>query len=372
MRKVRIGFVGVGNISGIYLENLTKEFREVEIIGVCDLIRERAEKAVKEYNIPKLYGDMYELFADPEVDIVLNITQAVNHYAVTKAAILAGKNVYSEKPLATELDQARELVKLAREHGVMLGGAPDTCLGGGIQTCRKLIDMGVIGEVIGADAHMICRGPEAWHPDPEFFYERGGGPMLDMGPYYMTALVNLLGRCSAVTGFSKKTYTERLITSEPKCGTLMPVSVDTFVTGSMLFESGAIAQMHASFDTFCSGDEHAKIEIYGTEGNLRVPDPNGFGYAGIFLLRAGESEYRQIPSLFDYCGNDRGIGLADMAKALLTGRDFRCNYRQQLHVLELMKSFETASAERRVVTIESEYERSAPMLYPDIHGVLKD
>ena len=372
MRKVRIGFVGVGNISHIYLENLTKEFRDVEIIGVCDLIRERAEKAVEEYGIPKLYEDMYELFADPDVDIVLNITQAVNHYHVTKEAILAGKNVYSEKPLAIEIAQGEELVRLAKEKGVMLGGAPDTCLGGGIQTARKLIDDGVIGDVIGADAHMICRGPENWHPDPEFFYDVGGGPMLDMGPYYMTALVNLLGRCSAIAGFSRKTYTERLITSEPKCGTLMPVNVDTFVTGSMQFESGAIVQMHASFDTFCTGDEHSKIEIYGTQGNIRVPDPNGFGVQGLYLLRCGESEYKQIPLMFDYCVNNRGVGLADMAKALQTGRNFRCSYVQQLHVLELMRSFEIASNERRVVDIKSEYTRPSPMVYPDIHGVIKD
>lgn len=370
MRKIRIGFVGVGCISGIYLENLTKMFKEVEVIGVCDLIRERAEKAVAEYNIPKLYEDMYELFADTDVDIVLNITQPVNHYHVTKEAILAGKHVYSEKPLAIEIEQGVELVKLANEKGVLLGGAPDTCLGAGIQTARKLIDDGFIGDVIGADAHMICRGPESWHPDPEFFYEVGGGPMLDMGPYYMTALINLLGRCSAIAGFSRKTFTKRLITSEPKCGKLMPVEVDTFVTGSMLFESGVIAMMHASFDCLCTGDEHSKIEIYGTRGNLRVSDPNGFGAQGVFLLREGDHEYKRVPLLFDYGENNRGVGLSDMAKAIQTGRPFRCNCEQQLHALELMRSFELASKERRVIEIKSPYTRPAPMVYPDIKGIL--
>jgi len=306
-RKIKIGFVGVGCISEIYLENLTKVFREVEVIGVCDLIRERAEKAVEKYNIPKLYEDMYELFADPEVDIVLNITQPYNHYHVTKAALMAGKHVYSEKPLAIEIDQGMELVALAEEKGLLLGGAPDTCLGGGIQTARKLIDDGFIGDVIGGDAHMICRGPESWHPDPEFFYEVGGGPMMDMGPYYMTALVNLLGRCSAIAGFSRKTFSERVITSEPKCGKMMPVEIDTFVTGSMLFDSGAIVQMHASFDTLFTGDEHPKIQIYGTRGNIRVSDPNGFGANGVYLLREGDNEYKRMPLLFGYCGNDRGI-----------------------------------------------------------------
>lgn len=370
MEKIKIGFVGVGCISGIYLENLTKMFKEVEIIGVCDLIRSRAEEAVEKYNIPKLYEDMYELFADPEVDIVLNITEPVNHYHVTKAAILAGKHVYSEKPLAIEVDLGIELVELAKEKGVFLGGAPDTCLGGGIQTARKLIDDGFIGDVIGADCHMICRGPESWHPDPEFFYEVGGGPILDMGPYYMTALVNLLGRCSAIAGFSRKTFTQRLITSEPKCGKLMPVEVDTFVTGSMLFDSGVIAMMHASFDCLCTGDEHSKIEIYGTRGNLRVPDPNGFGAQGVYLLREGDNEYKRIPLLFEYGYNDRGVGLCDMAKAIQTGRWHRCNYEQQLHVLELMRSFELASKEHRVVDIKSPYTRPAPMVYPTIKGIL--
>lgn len=370
--KIKIGFVGVGSISGIYLENLTKKFRDVEIIGVCDLIRERAEKAVADYNLPKLYEDMYELFADPEVDIVLNITQPVNHYHVTKAALMAGKHVYSEKPLAIEIDLGRELVALAEEKGLMLGGAPDTCLGAGIQTARKLIDDGFIGDVVGGDAHMITRGPEGWHPDPEFLYEVGGGPMMDMGPYYMTALVTLLGRCSAISGFSRKTFTERLIKSEPKCGKIMKVEVDTFVAGTMLFDSGAIVQMHASFDSLFTGDEHPKLQIYGSHGNIRVSDPNGFGYNGVYLLREGDNEYRRIPLLFDYGGNDRGIGLADMAKALQSGRDFRCNYKQQMHVLELLRSFEIASREHRVVDIASDYTRSAPMLYPDIHGVLPD
>ena len=187
----RIGFVGVGAISGIYLENITNRFKDIEIIGVCDLIRERAENAVKKYNIPKLYNDMYELFADPEVDVVLNITRPYEHYEVTKAALLAGKHVYSEKPLAVDMDEADELVALAKEKGLHLGGAPDTFMGAGIQTCRKLIDDGVIGDVVGANVAMICHGHESWHPDPEFYYKFGGGPMLDMGPYYVTALINL-------------------------------------------------------------------------------------------------------------------------------------------------------------------------------------
>ncbi|MBQ4353774.1 MAG: Gfo/Idh/MocA family oxidoreductase, partial [Clostridia bacterium] len=184
MKKIKIGFVGVGAISGIYLENITNMFKEIEIIGVCDLIRERAENAVKKYNIPKLYNDMYELFADPEVDIVLNITRPYEHYEVTKATLNAGKHVYCEKPLGASLEEGKELVALAKEKGLLLGGAPDTYLGAGIQTCRKIIEDGVIGDIVGCGGWLVCHGHESWHPDPEFYYKYGGGPMFDMGPYY--------------------------------------------------------------------------------------------------------------------------------------------------------------------------------------------
>ena len=203
-KKVGIGFVGCGAISGIYLQNITNLFKEIEIVGVCDLIRERAENAVKNYNIPKLYNDMYELFADPDVDIVLNITRPYEHYEVTKAALNAGKHVYSEKPLAASLAEGKELVALAKEKGLMLGGAPDTYLGAGIQTCRKLIDEGKIGEPIGCAGFMICHGHETWHPDPEFYYKYGGGPMMDMGPYYLTAMINLVGSVESVSAMTKK------------------------------------------------------------------------------------------------------------------------------------------------------------------------
>ena len=196
----KIGIVGIGCISGIYLENITNRFRNIEVVGVCDLIRERAEAAVAKYPIPKLYEDMHELFADPEVDIVLNLTRPYQHYDVSKAALLAGKHVYSEKPLGASFEEGLELVKLAEERGLWIGGAPDTFLGAGIQTCRKLIDEGAIGDVVGATAFMTGHGPESWHPDPAFFYKFGGGPMMDMGPYYVTALVNLLGAVKRVGG----------------------------------------------------------------------------------------------------------------------------------------------------------------------------
>lgn len=362
-----IGFIGVGCISGIYLENITHMFREINVIGVCDLIRRRAEDAKEKYPHIKVYADMYELLADPEVDIVLNITRPYEHYAVTKAALLAGKHVYSEKPLSPDLAEARELVALAEEKGLYLGGAPDTFLGAGIQTCRRLIDDGMIGTPTAASAHMLSHGPENWHPDPEFFYQYGGGPMMDMGPYYMTALVNLLGRAEEVMGFTKKTFEVRPILNQAKMGIPMPVEVPTHEAGVIRFASGVIASFTASFDVYA--DRADEIVIYGTEGTLRVPDPNTFG-GDVLLMRAGQDHYEKIPLLYNYPTNSRALGLADMAKAIEEGRAWRANSMQQLHVVELMSAFRRSSAEGRAVRLESPYERSAPMVYSPVTGIL--
>ncbi len=238
MKKIGVGFVGTGDISGIYLKNLTTVFREIEIVGVCDLVREKAERAAEKYGITKIYSDMYELFNDPKVDIVLNITRPYEHYEVTKAALEAGKNVYSEKPLAADFEKGVELVKLAKEKSLLLGGAPDTFMGAGIQTCRKVIDSGFIGTPTGGAAFMICRGHETWHPDPEFYYKYGGGPMLDMGPYYITSLLNLLGGVKSVVGMTQMPYKKRTISSSPKFGEIIDVDVPTTIAGIMQFESG--------------------------------------------------------------------------------------------------------------------------------------
>lgn len=370
MKTVKIGFVGCGCISPIYLKNLTSMFGEVEIIGVCDLIRERAEKAVEDYHIPKLYGDMYELFGDPEVDIVLNITRPYEHYEVTKEALLHGKHVYSEKPLSPDLNEAKELVALAKEKHLMLGGAPDTFMGAGIQTCRHLIDHGFIGTPIGGSASFISRGPENWHPDPEFVYRYGGGPMFDMGPYYVTALINLLGAVETVCGMTQISYPKRPILSEKKYGTMMDVEVPTYVMGTMRFKSGAIADIFTTFDV-SNLKGGTNLEIYGSEGSIVVPDPNTFD--GEVLLKRGRSkELVSMPRIFNYTENSRGLGLADMAKALQSGRDFRANSRQQLHVVEIMSAFYTSSEKNEFIRIESPYERQAPMQTTEVVGILEE
>ncbi|MDF2803464.1 MAG: Gfo/Idh/MocA family oxidoreductase [Anaerocolumna sp.] len=365
---IKIGMVGVGAISGIYLKNLTKVFKEVELVAVCDLIKEKAEKAQAEYNIPKLYDTMEELFTDQEIDIVLNLTRPYEHFEVSKKALEAGKHVYSEKPLAATLSEGLDLVKLAKENNLLLGGAPDTFLGAGIQTCRKLIDDGFIGKPVGAAAFMICHGHETWHPDPEFYYKHGGGPMMDMGPYYLTALTNLLGGIKSVTGIARTTFPKRTITSEPKSGTIVNVEVPTNVTGILEFDNGAIATLYTTFDVHYNGQ--ARFEVYGSEGTLLVPDPNTFG-GPIYLLRQEEKEYKEIPVMFDYKDNSRGLGLADMAKAIETNRFFRADYKQTLHVLEAMTAFHTSSDIRGAVDLESKFTREEAMQLNPVTGIIK-
>ncbi len=367
MEKVKIAIIGVGDISGIYLENITNMYKEIEIIGVCDLIKDRAINAQDKYNIPKVYETMEDAFKDPEVEIVLNLTRPTEHYDVTKTALEAGKHVYSEKPLAATYEEGKELAELAEEKGLMLGGAPDTFLGAGIQTCREIIDKGLIGEPVGASASMVCRGHEGWHPDPEFYYKHGGGPMMDMGPYYISALVNLLGGVSGLTGIAKTSFDKRVITSEPLNGTIIDVEVPTFTSGIMNFDNGAVGMIFTTFDVHY--DTQAKFEIYGSEGTLILPDPNTFG-GDIKLLRPEEGEYRQMPLMFDYADNSRGLGLADMAKALRTGREYRANYDLTLHVLEILTSFEKSSDQGKYISLETKYDRGLAMKNNLIKGIL--
>lgn len=367
MKEVKIGVLGVGAISGIYLQNLTRLFRGVCVDAVCDIVSEKAEKAAKEYGIPKVYSKFEEMFADPEIEIVLNLTRPLEHYSTTKAALTAGKHVYTEKPLAGTYAQGVELLELANQRGLLLGGAPDTFLGAGIQTCRKLIDDGLIGRVIGAEARMVCHGHESWHPAPEFYYQAGGGPMMDMGPYYITALINLIGRVEGISGMVGKSFAQRMITSEPKKGEVIPVEVPTHTAGLMKFENGAIATILTTFDVYY--DRQASLEIYGTKGTLRVPDPNCFG-GSIFLLRPEDGSFKEMPLLFDYKENSRGIGVADMAKSLREKHVFRADAQQTLHVLEILTTFEKSSEEGCYIELSSPYKRREAMKNLPVSGVL--
>ncbi len=366
---LNVGMVGVGCISGIYLKNFAETFKDVKLVAVCDLIRERAEDAQKKYDIPKLYNTMHELFADPEIDIVLNLTRPYQHFEVSKAALLAGKHVYSEKPLGADFEEGTELVRLAKERGLWIGGAPDTFMGAGIQTCRKFIDEGRLGDIIGGRCVMANRGMESWHPDPDFYYQRGGGPLLDMGPYYITALVNLLGGVKSVYGTCRTTFKERLITAKPHENEIIHVTVPTHYESLLTFESGVTVSLLTSFDLYSL--KQPPIFLYGTKGNLYVPDPNLFdGYKGMTFLNGETKEEETLELEFDYSENSRCLGLADLAAAIEQGRPPRTSYLQTYHVLEVMTGIMKSAETGMPYTITSRFEREAPMDPTLPHGVL--
>jgi predicted dehydrogenase len=327
------------------------------VTAVTDLIHERAAKANADYGIPHIQKTE-DLINSPDVDIVLNITEPYNHYGVSLQAVKAGKNLYTEKPICAQRDEAREVLRLAAEKKVRVGNAPDTFLGAGIQTCRKLIDDGWIGAPVAAAAFMVCRGHENWHPGPEFYYKTGGGPMFDMGPYYLTALVNLLGPVVRVSGSAKKTFETRTITSEPLNGKIINVDVPTHIAGVMDFASGAVGTIITSFDVY----SHTLpcIEIYGSEGTLRVPDPNTFG-GPVYVRRFREEQWSEIPLLKNYPDNSRGLGLTDMAEAIAEGRPHRASGELAYHVLDIMHGFHDASASGRYYEVKSSCARPEPL-----------
>lgn len=341
---VRVGLIGCGNISGIYLKN-ARRFDAIEVVACADVVMERAERQAAGFAAVRACS-VDALLADPAIEIVLNLTTPQAHADVALAALAAGKSVYNEKPLAIRLEDGRRILETARKRGLRVGCAPDTFLGGAWQMARKLIDDGAIGEPAAAAAFMLCHGHEHWHPDPEFLYKVGGGPLFDMGPYYLTALVNLLGPVRRVHGSARITFPQRTITSEPKRGTTIDVETPTHVAGVLEFDSGAIGTLVTSFDVW-----HANvpfIEIYGSTGSLSLPDPNSFG--GVLRLRgAGDKIWRDVPPAFAYVENDRGLGIADMALALRRGRPQRASGALGLHVLEVMHGLlEAARAGRRV------------------------
>ncbi|MCX7805065.1 MAG: Gfo/Idh/MocA family oxidoreductase [Planctomycetota bacterium] len=354
--KTRIGVIGCGAISGIYLKNC-KSYPFLEVAACADLDMSKAEARAKEFEVPKVCT-VKELLADPAIEIVLNLTVPKAHGEVAVAALQAGKHVYNEKPLALSRGEMRRMFDLARRRKLRIGCAPDTFMGGGIQTCRKLIDDGWIGEPVGAAAFMTSRGPEGWHPSPEFYYKPGGGPMLDMGPYYLTALVNLIGPIESVAGFARASFPTRVIGSQPLKGTIIKVETPTHVAGTIRFASGAIGTILMSFDVWAA--QLPRIEIYGSLGTLSVPDPNTFG-GPVRIKRKGMQDWAEVPLTHGYSENSRGLGVADMAAAIRSGRGHRASGELAGHVLDAMLAFLDASESGRAVRLSTKCARPAPL-----------
>ncbi|NIA15482.1 MAG: Gfo/Idh/MocA family oxidoreductase [Nitrospiraceae bacterium] len=358
LKPVKLGIVGCGNISDIYFEKC-KNFDILEVAACADLVTARARAKAKQHGIAKACT-VKKLLEDKSIEIVINLTIPKAHAAMALAALKAGKSVHSEKPLAVSRADARKVLAAAKssKKRLLVGGAPDTFLGGGLQTCRKLIDDGWIGQPVAATAFIQCHGHENWHPDPEFYYKAGGGPMFDMGPYYLTALVTLLGPVRRVSGSARITFPERTITSAPKYGATVKVDVPTHVAGAMDFTSGAIGTIVTSFDVW--GHNLPCIEIHGTTGSLSVPDPNGFG-GPVKVLRADSDGWTEVPLTHGFSEQSRGIGVADMAYALRTGRPHRASGELAYHVLDLMHAFHESSDTGQHICLESTCQRPAPL-----------
>ncbi len=338
------------------------------ITAVADLIRARAEEQAELYQITRVLSTD-EMLDDPSIDIILNLTTPDAHAEIAFQALNAGKSVYNEKPLAITREDGKKMLSLAKQKGLLVGGAPDTFLGGGLQTCRKLIDDGWIGSPVAATAFMLCHGHESWHPDPEFYYKEGGGPMFDMGPYYLTALISLMGPVKRVTGSTRVTFPTRTITSEPKYGQVISVDVPTHVAGILEFKSGAIATIITSFDVW--DHQLPCIEIYGTAGSLGVPDPNTFG-GPVKVRRPGVDNWAEMPLTHGYAENSRSLGLADMAYALRTGRPQRASGELCHHVLDIMHAIHEASDQGRHIELESTCPQPAPLPMGLIPGILDE
>ncbi len=358
MQKVSVGVIGCGAISGQYL-GMAKNFPFVEIAGCSDVDISRAKEKAREFDIPRVCTTS-ELLADDSIEIVLNLTIPKAHLPVGLQAIEAGKHLYLEKPLGVNREEGRRLLDAARARNLRIGCAPDTFMGAGIQTARKLIDAGAIGRPVAFSAFMLSPGHESWHPSPEFFFEVGGGPMFDMGPYYLTALLNVLGPVKRFSGIASIAIPDRTITSEPKRGKRIHVETPDHVCGTLEFENGAAGTVMTSFAThFGVYDRKQPITIYGSEGSMTLPDPNQFD-GQIHLRRTDDDDWHEMPLQFA-SGYGRSVGLADMAAALRSGRPHRASAEQAFAVLDLMQGFLDSSESDRTLVPSIKYERPAPM-----------
>ncbi|GAA5044836.1 putative dehydrogenase [Thermocatellispora tengchongensis] len=349
-QPLTVGIVGCGAIAAQYLRTIGR-LPQVRLVAVADLDPERARATARPYPGVEALG-VAELIADPRIQVVLNLTVPAAHAEIALRAIAAGKDVYCEKPLAATSQDARRVLEAAREAGVRVGCAPDTVLGTGTQTARAAIDDGLIGRPVAATATMMTPGHERWHPNPDFYYAPGGGPLLDMGPYYVSSLVTMLGPVSTVIGAAGRTRAKRTIGSGPRQGEEIPVTVDTHVTGVLVHESGALSTLVMSFDAVAT--QAPNIEVHGEQGSLVVPDPNHFD-GPVLLTRLGEDAARELPVSAGYTEAGRGVGLIDF----LSDREPRAGGTLAFHVLDVMESLLASAHAGRSVDVESTCERPA-------------
>ena len=374
-----VGIMGAGNISSAYLR-LAPMFRGLEVRGVADIVPQAAKTRAEEFGVKAMTPDA--LLKSSEIDVVVNLTIPSAHYGVSMDALTAGKHVYSEKPFVLSVKEGKALKKEADKRGLSVGSAPDTFLGGAHQQVRDLIDSGRIGKITHGTTHVMSRGMEHWHPNPTFFFQPGAGPILDVGPYYITDLIQLIGPVRRVTAFTNSAKTHRTVSTPnvAMTGKKIKVATPTTIHGILEFHSGAIVTIGASWDTASHG--HHNIELYGTDGSVFVPDPNFFGGS---ITVTGQTGTRETVEPWDHPfgklnqavdtanarANYRTAGLADMMQAIDKGRAARCGLDLALHAVDVMTSLLKAGETGRVVTLTTTCERPRALKPKDAAALLK-
>lgn len=367
-RPLGVGVIGTGVIAGVYMQNMPL-FSGIALRGCADIRPEAAQAQASKYGTQAFSVD--QLLASPDIDLILNLTVPNAHFSVSHAALTAGKHVFSEKPLCVTVEDGRRLVAEAESRGLKLGCAPDTFLGAGGRLARRMIDEGKIGRILAGSAFLMSRGMEHWHPDPDFFFKPGGGPILDIGPYYIGALVNLLGPIEKVLAQSSIGFDERVITAAgPRTGDRIKVETPTTVMALLHFVSGAQVTLAMSWDVHRHG--HPAIELYGTDGSMRVPDPNFFGGNVEFTEAAGDWQAASPdamifgapnwrspswPATRANQANYRCLGMAELARAISHGTPHRSSGRLALHVLEAMYAILHAAETGGPVEVGTQIER---------------
>ena len=354
-KQINVGIIGCGKISQAYFDS-GKKFALLNIAACADLEESIAQSKAAENNCKALR--ITELLNDPDISLVINLTIPSAHAAVNRDILDAGKHLYCEKPLTVDLEDALKVLALAESKNLLVGCAPDTFFSAGLQTSREIIDSGILGSIISGTACMLSPGPESWHPNPGFYYLTGGGPVFDMAPYYLTALVNFLGPIKSVSAITSKSFSERVATCEERYGEKLPVEVNTHASGTLLFHSGAVITAVFSFDVVAAS--HSPIELYGTKGSIKIPDPNTFG-GPVCSIVSGEENWTEHQLTRAYAENTRGIGVADMGQAILENRSHRSSGALACHVLEVMHAFDRSSESGHTIEIESQPERPATL-----------
>ena len=374
--ELGVGIIGCGNISTTYF-TLSPLFKGIKVIACADINPAAAEARASEFGVKA--QTIAELLANPEIDIVVNLTIPDAHFPVSKMILEAGKHVYSEKPLVLSLEQGEQLRGIATANNLKVGCAPDTFLGGAHQLARDYIDQGKIGRVTSGTCHVLSPGMEMWHPNPDFFFLPGGGPILDLGPYYIANLINLIGPVKRVAALTSMASPTRTITSEPRSGEVIPVETPTNIHALLEFQNGATITLSASWDVW--SHNHANMELYGTEGSLFVPDPNFFGGT---VSASGRDKEIQPLETWDHpfsvpnqehkqgmMANYRTAGLADMALAILEGRDARCSLERALHGVDVMVSILKSGEEGRFIELTTTCTQPAALGIEEARALLR-